>query len=393
MAVTRSFALLFALAGCRQILGLDDLAPRDAGDLDASPDTSDGCVSFASQLDTCTVEFTTAVTIDRAQLYNTDTHVLSDPDGGNPVVLDGSRQQDIVGPAGPINVWLATKFELGSFFELRVIGSKPFGVVASEAITITGTLDASSDTVLGAGAGTAANCGAASPAKPPDHGGGGAPGGGGGGFQGTGGDGGDSDSNGTPGDGAPGGTTVAKPAGPRGGCPGGSGSSTSTASGPGGAGGAGGGAVYVVSQSSITIASFGVVNTGGAGGGGGGNVDGGGGGGGAGGMILLEAPAVSIAGKLGANGGGGGGGAGNNAGTKGEKGQASSAAAQGGQGATNATNGANGSAGNVVDGPDNNAARPPGGGGGGGGGAGFIAIVSPDISGAATISPPLTPWP
>jgi hypothetical protein len=72
-------------------------------------------------------------------------------------------------------------------------------------------------------------------------------------------------------------------------------------------GGAGGGAVQLVSNTSIQFGSGGGINAGACGGKGSGNGgNDGGGGGGAGGSILVEAPTITIAGKLAVNGGGGG---------------------------------------------------------------------------------------
>ncbi|MFN0245361.1 MAG: hypothetical protein ACKV2T_00550 [Kofleriaceae bacterium] len=73
-----------------------------------------------------------------------------------------------------------------------------------------------------------------------------------------------------------------------------------------GTGGGGGAAIQFVSNTSITIGSSGGINAGGCGGDEGGGGSDGGGGGGAGGMIVLEAPVVTIAGRLAVNGGGGG---------------------------------------------------------------------------------------
>ena len=68
-------------------------------------------------------------------------------------------------------------------------------------------------------------------------------------------------------------------------------------------GGGGGGAVQLVAGTTLTVQATGVIS---AGGGGGGGHEGQAGGGGSGGAILLEAPMVTVAGRLAVNGGGGG---------------------------------------------------------------------------------------
>jgi hypothetical protein len=75
-----------------------------------------------------------------------------------------------------------------------------------------------------------------------------------------------------------------------------------------GAGGGGGGALQISSAISIHVTSTGEIKAAGGGGRGGGGGNWGGGGGGSGGQILLEAPQITVNGKLTANGGGGGGG-------------------------------------------------------------------------------------
>ena len=82
----------------------------------------------------------------------------------------------------------------------------------------------------------------------------------------------------------------------------------------GGRGGHGGGAMQLAAAQTILVETSGVINAGGGGGQGGlgpftSSDVGAGGGGGSGGAILLEAPAVTILGRVGANGGGGGQGA------------------------------------------------------------------------------------
>jgi hypothetical protein len=154
-----------------------------------------------------------------------------------------------------------------------------------------------------------------------------------------------------------------------------------------GAGGGGGGGFQIVSNTKITIVANGGINAGGCGGYNGmGGADGGGGGG-AGGTILLEAPAIDLAGILAVNGGGGGAGNANNQ-NMAAAGGLGSAAAPGNSGMAN---GGNGAAGGSADGSPGSA---NGGHGGAGGGAigrmRFNTLRNAGLSaGSATLSPAL----
>jgi hypothetical protein len=353
----------------------------DATSIDAVP--IDGCSTFSTQLDTCALGPSMSFDLVVDAQYDTGTHQLTDADGDTqmpPHVV-------VTGPAGPMDVLVASEFSIAGGRTLRVTGPIPFGIVATGPILIAGTIDASNG---GAGARSRAACGSASGRNALDDLTG-APGAGGGAFQGDGGDGAQGDANGGPTPGAVGGIAVSLPPGPLGGCPGGAGGigDPNTA----GSAGSGGGAVYLVSASSITISSTGRINVGGGGGGRGLTIDGSGGGGGSGGMILVECPSVNVAGVLAANGGGGGGGADESAsGTSGASGGASATAAAGGLGGSD--DGGPGGAGGAGANRNgvNAAGTPDGAGGGGGGGVGFTASVSPpNVTG--TVSPALTPWP
>lgn len=136
--------------------------------------------------------------------------------------------------------------------------------------------------------------------------------------------------------------------------------------GPGGDGGGGGGALQLTSNVHIAINAGGGINAGGCGG----ELSGsGGGGGGAGGAILLEAPSITLDGKLAVNGGGGGGGDGGSA--RGQNGQLSGARAAGGtvSGGNSGGAGGRGGAQGALTGENG---RPANNGGGGGGAIGRI---------------------
>ncbi|HEY4181200.1 MAG TPA: hypothetical protein VGM90_30355 [Kofleriaceae bacterium] len=279
----------------------------------------------------------------------------------------------------------------------RVYGTRPLVVVATGALTITGTLDASSrhDGANKTGpAANAATCSSANINGESDAGGG--AGGGGGGFGGAGGSAGKADTNmsaGNDGDSTGGtGGAISSNTFIRGGCRGGNGGD---GGGNGGAGGDGGGAVYLIANTTITV--NGAVFASGAGGTGGPRDSNGGGGGGSGGLIGLDAPTIVINGTLAANGAGGGGGGGVT--------NSSGDAANGGDGTTTNWNQ------RAVPGPGGTqspAANTPGGqgtattfvtgdpapasiGGGGGGGGGIGVIQTHGTVQGTQISPSPTP--
>jgi hypothetical protein len=283
---------------------------------------------------------------------------------------------------------------------VTVTGSRALVLIGAETVVVAAgaTLDASSTTNGTPRKAAGANLGAC--AKPGSAGNdnGGAGGGAGGSLATKGGNGGKGNLN------APGGSQNAAKggsAGPtqpaptllRGGCPGGKGGDSQIINnvGNGGAGGNGGGAVYLIAGTSITVT--GDVFASGAGGDATPNNAGaeqGGGGGGTGGMIGLDAPTVTVNGRVVANGGAGGGGGGLNTGGKpGGDGTTTSwntRAAPGGAGTGGGgvVSGAPGTAINLtdqIDGPD-----ADGGGGGGGGGMGIVTIYG-KLMGNMMISP------
>ncbi len=292
-------------------------------------------------------------------------------------------------------------------------GTHPLVLVATDSITIEGTIDVAShvnDTLaggipaLGAGARTAVGCAATgldgTMGKPvggssnDSYGGGGGAGGSYGSLGGAGGSGGN---NNNIGHGNPVLGTV--PNLLVGGCPGGTGGTGDGGLGA-GAGGNGGGAVYLLAGKSITIT--GKINASGAGGGAGGPGNfssGGGGGGGSGGMIGFEAPSVAImtGAAVYANGGGGASGSGQNQGDSGSPGVDPTGPATAAGGGTGKDGGGGGGAGAVsagtgaagTKGGGNNTAQECAG-GGGGGGTGVIHIFSTQpatLQGAVSPSP------
>jgi hypothetical protein len=166
-----------------------------------------------------------------------------------------------------------------------------------------------------------------------------------------------------------------------------------------GAAGRGGGALYLIAETSIMVASNGAINASGSGGGGGGTGAGAGaGGGGSGGFIGLDSPSLMIAGQVFANGGGGGEASGaQSTGNPGSDALNATTPAAGGSGGSNfGTDGGDGSLGSQLSGQAADASctgtcTTPTAGGGGGGGAGVVKRYrASSISGGGTISPPAT---
>ncbi len=279
-----------------------------------------------------------------------------------------------------VRVLTVESMEIPTGAALKVSGSLPLLIVASDVVTITGTLDVSAD-------GTVPGPGGA------DGGGSGKGGEGCGGGQasailsGYGGNGGSYG-----GKGGMGNATTPKAACGQvcptplvGGSGGGDGDGIS------GTGGAGGGALQITAARSISIS--GKINAGGGAGQGGDMPSGNGGGGGSGGALILEAPSVKIDGVAAANGGGGGGAASVvvNDGGNGQDGAASTLAAGGGKEGvgTFAGKGGKGSSQTSVNGGDSPVSPLYLASGGGGGGAGRLCVRTKDglFSGNGNISP------
>lgn len=237
-----------------------------------------------------------------------------------------------------------------SLMNVRVTGTRPLVVLASNTITLAGTIDVASrrGQTEAAGSNEATCQGTANPVV--------SAGGNGGSLAGLGGKGGRGGINPAP---------AVDPMVLRGGCPGQIGNGNPLA-----IGGRGGGAIYFIAGSMISIGNA-AINASGAGGSA--APMSGGGGGGSGGMIGFDAPSISaLSGALAfANGGGGAGGStDSNQGSDGGEPTSHTTAGLGGVGASGATGG-DGSL-STVDG----ASGAPGTavGGGGGGGAGVIVI-------------------
>ena len=252
-------------------------------------------------------------------------------------------------------------------------GGKPIVFVATDSITIDGTLDFAGhrQTPATPAGGDWSGCNAASAASM-------AGGGAGGSFAGTGGNGGSA--GGTP---AMAGAALAAPTELHGGCAGQNGSGGDGA----GSRGHGGGGVYLIAVTNISVT--GAINASGAGSGSGGDSEvGGGGGGGSGGMIGLDAPMLALSGPVFANGGGGS--SGSSASQHGSSGSDPVNGAQGGGGAGASGAGGGGGFAATANGiPGGDGVSGTTGGGGGGGSVGVILIYGTH-TGAGTISPPPT---
>ncbi len=376
-------ATLVALAlgsstGCSKLLGLDPPV-LVGGDANTGSDTlqidADNCTTFSTQFDTCALDFSMAIDLEVSGVasYDTDAHLLVINNVGMspPHVI-------VTGPAGPIEVIIASALHCDSTTTFTIAGSRPLAIAATGAIEIDGVID------VAAGARAALDCGlqGGQPGTGDTMGGGGA---GGGGYQAAGGHGGVGDNNLAPY--GPGGVMAVVPAGLVAGCPGGQGGDSTIT---GAAGGLGGGAIDLVSALSYT--QIGSIQAGGAGGSGGLVPAAGGGGGGSGGFVLIEAPAVTISGLVAANGGGGGGGGGNTTpGNPGDAGHYGTSPALGGKTAS----GGNGGDGGTAISPPGDAAMgtTTRGGGGGGGGIGWFGIAGTQNTSGAMLSPAPIAWP
>jgi hypothetical protein len=214
-----------------------------------------------------------------------------------PVTLNGAVDTDGAMCATVSNtqacVIAGTTVTIPAGATVTVSGTKPLVLLATQTLTIDGTLDVSSK-IVGGVLGASANDGGCNAGTAPGNLGGGA----GGSFGAAGGNGGNPNG-GTAGAAAP-------PTALRGGCRGQNGSEQTA--GTGGIGGNGGGAVYLIAETAIAVGVTGVINASGAGGGNGVTNLAGGGGGGSGGLVGFDSPSVTNAGLVFANGGGGGGG-------------------------------------------------------------------------------------
>lgn len=280
---------------------------------------------------------------------------------------------------------------------VKVTGTRALIVVAARKVDIAATIDGSADH-LSSGPGASLG-GKGGDGLAQSGGGAGDSGGGGGGFGSAGAQGGD-------GAGVGGGTAGSTYGDTRtyfgGGSPGGAGGGAADCRAnemTKGRGGGGGGAIQISSAVAVTVEDAGAINVGGGGGTGGcGSLASSGGGGGSGGTVFLEAPMVTVLGKLTANGGAGGGagsGNGNNDGSDGANGTLSTTPATGGSAGggflltpSNGGDGGNGAAG--ASGATRGQNQENGGGAGGGTGRVWLrtpATATPVIGGGAVMSP------
>lgn len=358
-----------------------DGAPGDDGGIDTPPPT-DARLCFGGPHQIC---LTTAPSGPRTlpAMINTDTMCdqVETPTGGVALCVVSGAQITIT--------------------NTRAEGSRPLVIVATETIEITGDLDVSSKRTGNAGAGMSTTACVAATAGEND--GGGAAGGGGGGFGAAGGTAGNGDQNNNGGaaGNATGGTGGAMSLSTfiRGGCKGANGGSTNggnNGSNDGtnfGAGSNGGGAVYLIANTSITVATNGTITASGGGGAGGKQTSGGGGGGGSGGLVGLDAPTITVMGEIAANGGAGGGGGGNSDGGNGGDGSQPGATANWNQRAGGGTSGQMANSPGGDGGAINNlggagTSNSDGGSGGGGGGVGLVWVHG-TLTGT-NVSPPPT---
>ena len=352
--MARWVIMIALLAGCRQLAGLDDPLPNDGGSGGGPYCYGTGLVQVCFDSEPSGDLVITGATIDTNGALGCATDVTS-------------------GTLGPCYV-AASTISVPSGQTTLASGNLALVLVATDTITISGTLDAAghhqgSSSPAG---GTFASCQAGTSPASGTYGGGGQ----GGSFVAKGGDGGDG--GGASGGGA--GAALPTPTALHGGCTGHSGGNQ------GGSGGRGGGALYLIANTSITV--DGRVDVSGAGGSSDGDNSGvGGGAEGSGGMIGLDAPTVNVTGAVCAIGGSGAAGAtgsssqagndatgGVSACTPGTPGAGSGGAGSGGAGATNGM-GMTGTMGNA------------GGGGGGGGSSGYVRIYG-TRTGSGAIQPP-----
>ena len=355
---------LIVLGGCDRAFGLvrvSDAAPvPDAPDaaVDAPPQRCFGS-GPPSGIRVCLV-------MPAKLFYDIDASTTTLLDTGQPGMCDQLQPQ-----VGLPDLCVVVAETIHIDGKLRVTGAVPQSralvLLATTELSITGTLDVSSnDTIFGPGNG---GCGGGPSGN---NGGGGAAGGSFGGLGGHGG-------------GSGGGSPIPTATGVivRGGCAGGTGDNA------GGAGGRGGGALYLIAGTTLAIS--GTVDASGAGGRGSpaSLAPAGGGGGGSGGLIVVDAPSATVTGTLFANGGGGGQGSGTtSAGSPGIDPLTWNVPALGGSMGSAGGAGGDGAATTTTTGRDGAAGITGKGSGGGGGGIGIIKVIAPgSIGGSESPAP------
>jgi len=375
-------ALVLATAGCRQLLGLEDLP--DGSIDDAGHDASDAhgeCAAWvpaSNHFVPCAVPPSEPLVLTAGVwTYDTDSSELRDPTSAVSVPFNYILPQPGGGPE--VRILSIDRLTITAGAGLRVTGSHPLLIASWDETKIDGTINAAS---VRSGAVVELGPGANDPGCQvaiDGHGTSDAGGGGGGGFGAPGGAGGAGKNNQNTG--GSGGGVLASPQFVVGGCAGGKGGVGSD----GGARGAGGGAIEIASPIAIYVA--GAIHAGGSGGGGASN-SAGGGGGGAGGYVGLDAPVVNSteASILAANGGGGGTGCSNGNGAPGDNGVVGDQPAAGG--GTGCPGNVNGGAGGARAQPTGNPGLDSGNGGGGGGGGAGVVVVWAKMVGLHGVSSP-----
>jgi hypothetical protein len=359
--VVRAFSIVIALlAGCRQLAGLDDPLPNDGRIAGHDGDNAGPYCYGAGLVQVC---FDSEPNGPLAIAQNIDTGAL------------GCSTHVISGATG-MCVFAGTTINIASGTQVLATGpttSVPLVLVATDTMTIDGTLDASAhhnSSATPAG-GNYGSCQAGTNPGSGSYGGGGQ----GGSFRDKGGDGGAGGST----SGGVAGAALATPTALHGGCSGRSGGNQ------GGSGGKGGGAMYLIAGTSITVT--GRIDASGAGGSGEGDSNYcGGGAGGTGGMLGLDAPSVNVSGAVCAVGGGGAAGTTGNSGANGGDASGGTIACTPGAGATAEGGAGNGGTGGGASAASTGMSSGSGGGGGGGGSSGFIAIYG-TLSGSGVVVP------
>ena len=105
---------------------------------DAIPgvDSADSCMTFSSQTDTCGLPLVGDITISGARCWNTDSHELLDATCGG--VPESLAHRVVTGATGELDVLLGASITIATGARLRVVGSRPFGMIALASITIDG---------------------------------------------------------------------------------------------------------------------------------------------------------------------------------------------------------------------------------------------------------------
>jgi hypothetical protein len=117
---------LTTLAWMSMVVACGQVEPRTAPASDASD-----CMSFASQVDTCTLDLQHDLTLTGVATYDTTTHEL---------IVQGAVQvvahTSFTGLAGDVEALLARDVQIGSNATLHATGGLPLAIIASGAVTL-----------------------------------------------------------------------------------------------------------------------------------------------------------------------------------------------------------------------------------------------------------------